>query len=1024
MVEASAGSGKTYALAKRYIWLLINPTVAGIENLSSILAITFTNKAALEMKERILEFLKKIALDKFKDKKEKDDIMSFLGIEEEFARKKAHKIMDELIRNYNFFQVQTIDSFINAILCGCAFKLDLSASFKTEKDFREYLAYSLDKLIDKAREDKDVFELFHKFLRQYIHIENKAGWFPKQHIFSIIASLYSENNKSAGSFIRSDIETGDLIAYKKNLLKDMNAIKNDLPEGVHKTFANTLSFFLEQHKESFDLEELSDFFKREDLPVRKGQIIPQKTQALWENIRKDIRELCEKEAFSMFNYYVDIFNRALSDLKDISAKEDVLFLEALNKEANRLFNEKSLSLPELYCRLATRFKHFLLDEFQDTSSLQWDNIFSMVEEALSSLGSLFYVGDKKQAIYRFRGGDPSLIDLVKGHFRGVNIIPETLNKNYRSAKEIVEFNNMVFSEPNLRNFLNRNAQAAKNGLEFTPADVDEIMKIFEGSGQSYMENKIGGYIKAEFIDCKAKREKEEAVRNRVIALILDLRESFSLKDIAVLVRKNDEAQLLTSWFLAEGIPVESEKTLDIRQNSYIKELVSLLKFLHSPIDNLFFASFILGDIFLKASGIKQEQIRKFLFELRDKKEAGYLYKEFRLRFTDAWDSFFEDFFKNVGFVPLYELVIAIFSRFNILGGFSDYQGIFMKFLELIRQQEENGQNISLFLEFFDKARQEDLYVNVTNNDSVKIITIHKSKGLEFPVVIMPFLEINVKVDPRSVVTDNTGIKLVYMKKKYADFSFGLRQIYRQEYLKSFVDELSSIYVAFTRAKQELYIFIPQKAEKGGNPAIFLVPEDYLERGKKIERKKIDKAKELPVLEIPISEYTDWISRLKDEFIDEVHLQSMQKILKGEVLHSILSFIGNLYNQNKVLVIKQAIEKTRLKFPYAQGFADYEDCIKDLLDNKELNCYFEDAHGETYLEKEIVDSRGAVKRIDRLIVKQKEIFIVDYKSTRGDSDAYYGQIREYMGIIKEIYPEFIIKGVLIYLDDLSQEEVRL
>ncbi len=1029
IVEASAGSGKTYALAKRYIWLLINPAVSagrGTElnsvPINAILAITFTNKAALEMKERIFEFLKKIALDKFISQKEKEGLISSLGVDEEFARQKAYKIMDELIRNYNFFQVQTIDSFINAILSGCAFKLDLSAGFKTEKDSLLYLEYSLDKLIDKAGEDKSVFVLFQKFLRQYIHIENKSGWFPKQDILAVITSLYSENNKHSCSFIRGSIETEDLILGKKSLLTDMNELKDKLPDGVHKAFAASLESFLEQPKENFDIDDLSDFFKREDLPARKGVVVPEEIRGIWEKIRIGIRELCEKEAYSMFNCYVDIFNKVLEDLKAISAKDDVLFLESLNKEASFLFNEKSLSLPELYCRLAGRFKHFLLDEFQDTSLLQWENIFPMAEEALAVNGSLFYVGDKKQAIYRFRGGEASLIGSVKARFSGGNIILETLNKNYRSLWEIVEFNNLVFSEDNLRGFLARKDEAGKSGLEFTAADRDEIISIFKDTGQTCREDKAGGYVKTEFIDSKTKQERDELVRGRVIALIGDLRKRFAFKEIAVLVRKNDEAQLLTSWLLEEGIAVESEKTLDIRQNPYIKELVSLLKFLNSPIDNLSFASFILGDIFIKACGIKEEDIRDFLFKLRGKKESGYLYKEFRRQFSAVWDALIEDFFKSTGFVPLYELVIGIFSKFNVLAEFSSYQGIFMRFLELISEQEEEGFNIASFLDFFDKAKQEDLYVNVRDNDCVKIVTIHKSKGLEFEAVIIPFLEMNVKAGLKLPVADNDGLKLMYLKKKYIDFSPALSGIYRQEYLKAFIDELNSIYVAFTRAKEELYIFIPRKADKGVNLASCLLPENDSEKGQKMGRVKYSAIEEPSVLEIPVSEYTDWIPRLKDEFIDETVLQARQKILRGEVLHSILSFIGNLYNQDKRQAVKRAIEKTRVNFPHINDFAPYECCINGLLDKKKLSCYFEAEDGEIYLEKEIVDLNGNTKRIDRLIIKPKEILIIDYKSAKDNTNLYYGQIREYMEIIKEIYPDFIIRGVLIYFDDLSREEV--
>lgn len=1041
IVEASAGSGKTYALAKRYIWLLINPAVYGMGNfngmkkaelsagikpeevpLSSILAITFTNKAASEMKERILEFLKKIALDKFSSQEEKNGLIYSLGVDEEFARKRAYKIMDELIRNYNFFQVQTIDSFINAILSGCAFKLDLSASFKTEKDYLGYLEYSLDKLIDKAGEDKSVLSLFQKFLRQYIHIENKSGWFPKQDILAVITSLYSENNKHSSSLIRGSIETEDLILDKKSILKDMKELKDNLPDGVHKAFASSLQRFFEQPKENFDIDELSDFFKREDIPVRKGAEAAEGIKAIWDKIRISLRELCEKEAYSMFNCYVDIFNAVLGDLKAISAKDDVLFLESLNKEASFLFNEKSLSLPELYCRLAGRFKHFLLDEFQDTSFLQWENIFPMAQEALAINGSLFYVGDKKQAIYRFRGGEASLIGSVKARFSGGNTILETLNKNYRSLREIVEFNNMVFSEGNLISFLARKEEAGKSGLEFTAADRDEVISIFKDAGQTCREDKAGGYVKTEFIDAKTKQERDELVRSRVITLIGDLRNRFALKEIAVLARKNDEAELLTSWLLEEGIAVESEKTLDIRQNPYIKELVSLLKFLNSPIDNLSFASFILGDIFIKASGVKEEDIRDFLFKLRGKKESGYLYKEFRRQFPAVWDALIEDFFKTMGFVPLYELVIGIFSKFNVLAGYSSYQGIFMRFLELIREQEEEGFNIASFLEFFDKAKQEDLYVNARDNDSVKIVTIHKSKGLEFEAVIIPFLEMNVKVGPKLPVADNDGLKLMYLKKKHIDFSPALSEIYRQEYLKAFVDELNSVYVAFTRAKEELYIFIPRKADKGVNLASCLLPENDSEKGQRAVREKCSAIEEPRVLEIPVSEYMDWVPRLKDEFSDETVLQARQKILRGEILHSILSFIGNLYKLDMGQAVKQAIEKTRVNFPHINDFTPYERCIKGLLGKKELGCYFEVQDGEIFLEKEIVDLRGNTKRIDRLIIRPKEILVIDYKSSKDDADLHHGQIGDYMGIIKEIYPDFIIRGVLIYLDDLSQEDV--
>lgn len=1022
-LEASAGSGKTHALAKRYIQLIMSPGLKpGEIPLNTLLAITFTNKAALEMKERILEFLKKIALDKFSSRQEKEDIMSSLRLPEELARKKAYMAMDELIRNYNFFQVQTIDSFINALLSACAFKLDLSANFKTERDYSEYLAYSLDKLIDKAADDKDIFGLIHAFLKQYLYLENKTGWFPKQDIFSIIASLFSKSNKYAAKFIRNDIEPKDLIPRKKNILELLNELQKNIPAGANKAFLKSLSAFLGQNKDSFDIDGLSDFFKREGFPINKGNDLPEDTKKLWKKIRKEIGRLCELASVCAYNYYIDIFNYILDELKSIATKDDVLFLEALNKQARALFDEKSLSLPELYYRLSARFKHFLIDEFQDTSALQWRNLFPLIEEALATDGSLFYVGDKKQAIYRFRGGEVSLIDSVKSLFHSPNLIEGFLTSNYRSAKEIVEFNNHIFSRENLRRFLKETEAAKKSGSEFNPSDTDEIIKVYEYSRQSHLRGKDGGYVKTEFLDYKTKEERAAALKGKVLCLIEDLRGRFALKDIALLARKNEEVQLFTSWLLEKDIPVESEKTLDIRQNPYIKELISFLKFLNSPIDDLSFASFILGDIFSKAAKIDSRKMHDFIFGLNTKnKDAVYLYRQFRLRFPGVWEELIEEFFKSAGFVPLYELAVSITGKFNVINNFYSYQGFFMKFLELVKEQEDDHASIGSFLEFFDNALDDDLYVNVTESDSVKILTVHKSKGLEFPAVIIPFLEMDIKVDSALIVPDADSLKLVHLKKKYADFSAPLAQAYKEEYKKSFIDELNNIYVAMTRCRDELYVFVCARGERGFNPASLLLPENNSQRGEKTQGKKYNPPDESPVIEIPPSEYSDWLHLLKDEFIEEGILQLREKVIRGEVLHCILSFIGNLHNGDKDSILSIALEKTRRRYPFMRDFKEFELTIGRLLEKKELMPYFMVLAGEVYTEKEIIDIYGNTARIDRLIITQEEARIIDYKSTGGNKGDYE-QVLGYMKIIKDIYPGRQIKGVLIYLDDLSAQEV--
>lgn len=1023
-VEASAGSGKTYTLAKRYIHLLINSWLNPDDiPLETILAITFTNKAAVEMKERILDLLKRIALDAFRNNKEKEDVLSALGVDDDFARAKAHKIMDCLMRNYNFFQVQTIDSFINAILCGCAFKLGLSANFKVKEEYADYLSYGLDNLIDMASSNEDIRKMFHNFLLHYLFVENRLGWFPKKDILLRMLSLFSYANKYARPILRTQVEAQAPLLAKKKALGLMSELRKHLPEKTNAAFIKGLDRFLQYNQKSFNIDSVSNYFKRDNPPVNKGVDLPIETKALWYKVREQLKIACESESAAAFNYYIAIFEGLLGMVKEVLRSDDILFLEALNKEASRLFSSASFSLPELYYRLACRFKHFLIDEFQDTSLLQWENLFIMVEEALAQDGSLFCVGDKKQAIYRFRGGEAALIEGIQRQFRGINLKEDYLNVNYRSHGKIVEFNNKVFCQENLKRFLDAREETDKESVRFSLEQREEILKVFLGCEQQYRGAAGMGYVFVEPLDYKNREDINAALKDRVLSLIEDLHLRFCYKDISILARKNEQVEWLTAWLLERDIPVESEKTLNIKENAYIKEIVSFLRFLNSPIDNLSFASFILGDIFLKASGLERQKMQDFIFRQRDKnRESMYLYRAFRREYPDVWEGLIEEFFRNVGFVSLYELLISIFSKFKVVSNFYEYQGFFMRFLELVREEEDEHSSLGDFLEFFDTAREEKLYVNVTEDDAVKVLTIHKAKGLEFPVTIIPFFELNVKVNSEVVVGEDK-FNIVHLKKEYTGYSSGLADLFSREYLKAFIDEMNSIYVALTRPKEELYIFVPLRAEHGFNPASLLLQENNFASGQKsVDNKKDAFKTDALVMEIPAGEYKDWIPALKNEFTDADILLAREEIRKGEVLHYILSFLGNLSKQDKDTILKEAVDKTKIKFAPIRDFQGYIDIINNLLGDKGLKDYFEVNDGEVFQEKEIVDAFGNTKRIDRLIVKPKEAWVIDYKSSRAKDDTYSGQVREYMRSIRDIYPDRKIKGILIYLDKLDVEIV--
>ncbi len=1047
VVEASAGSGKTFALAKRYIHLLLDPALKPEEiPLKKILAITFTNKSALEMKERILSFLKRIAFDRL-SQEEEEELFKSMGVPEGLARQKSFAIMDYMIRNYNYFRVQTIDSFINALLSGCAFRINLSANFKIKRNEEEYLNRSLDRLIDLAQKDKKVLKAFEDFLNQYIFLEHRRGWFPKKDMLELIGSLFKVANSAGLPFIKSAGGSADLIKKRKEVLKFLRRLKEVLPEKTDGKFVNSLETFLAHHSAGFSVDDLSSYFNREEFPMRKGEDIPERVEKLWSQIRQELAQLCEGEASAIFNCYIDVFARVVDELEVLTRKDDILFLSQLNEKARQLFDRENLTVEELYYRLASRFRHYLFDEFQDTSLLQWKNLFLMVEEALSTGGSLFYVGDKKQAIYAFRGGEVRLFDEIKEGFQPFNVTTEVLRKNWRSHKEIVEFNNEIFSARNLRRFILEQEQSEDKGsgnpIALRKEDIEDILKTFGDARQIPRSEKIHGYVKVDCLKAKTIDELQPLARKKLLQLIHGLRARFTLGDIAILSRHNAEVELITSWLMEEGILVESERTSNIKENFLVKEMISLLKFLDSPVDNLSFASFILGDIFAAAAGIKVEDLRHFVFEFHQaaqEQQSLYLYKIFREAYPKIWDQFFDEFFRTAGLFPLYELVVSLMSRFDCLNRFPDFQGFLMRFLELIQEKEEDAADIASFLEYFERADTEELFVNIAQDSAVKVLTIHKSKGLEFPVVIIPFLGMEVQVGAggkrgeKSFVVEAhpDHLSLVYFKKRYPRFSPALAEKYRREYKKAFLSELNNIYVALTRACNELYVFIPQKSGGSFNPVNFLIKEESLERGTRVNSPAVMARLKDVTLKLSATRYRDWIDLLREEFSADGELTHRQDILKGKILHFILSFVGNLDREDKGTQLESAFAALPWAFPYCKDLKDfkiYNGIIQKVLSRKALKAFFYIPEGVVYREKELVDSKGETKRLDRLIVKEKEVWVIDYKIKRlspflrqSEEESYEGQVRGYMKLVRNLYPKLEVKGFLIYLEELESEEV--
>ncbi|MCB9757155.1 MAG: UvrD-helicase domain-containing protein [Candidatus Omnitrophica bacterium] len=1033
-MEASAGSGKTYCLARRYVQLLLNPRLTADQILlRNILAITFTNKAAYAMKGRILEFLKKIALGMMTSR-EVDEILTPIDLSLNEAGPAAVRIMDELIHRYHFFQVQTIDSFINTLLSGCAFKIGLSAAFKIKRNYNEYLAHSFDRLIDQAPGHQPLADVLDRFLYQYLFLENKSGWFPKKDMLALLSALYNQSNIYGRDFAPLRLQGDELFVRKRKILELLRELQTSLPDGTHKRFIDSLKNFLKDYQDGFDFDRVSEYFSWENVPVTKGVNVPVALDRLWAKIQSQLCQLAQAEAYCLFDPYVEVFAYINRDFHRQAAEDDVLFLPELNRRARALFDEGMVSVEELYYRLATRFTHYLLDEFQDTSRLQWQNLELMIEEALSTGGTFFYVGDKKQAIYGFRGGEVKLFDEVKDRFRAFNVRTEALTTNYRSEKAIVDFNNQVFSSENLQRFIGELRQDKTQTVDLSLNDIEQIEKIFHASTQKTGPGHQGGYVRIEYIQPVGKQQVQNETRLRLLALIKQLKERFAYSQIAILTRSNTEIEEVTSWLMAEGIFVESERTLNIKENPLIMELIALLRFLDSPIDNLSFAGFLSGDLFHRISGLTKEEMHAFLFAQRpriDDKKDFYLYRAFRDRYEMLWNHLFADFFKNVGLYPLYELSASVLRRFQVYDNFPDEQGFFLRFLELVKEKEEEFSDLNSFLEHFESFENDELFVNVVNSDAIKILTTHKAKGLEFPVVIIPFLGMKVHaasgggLGQQSYIVDPSeeSLKLLRIKKKYLSFSEKLVEIERIQKVQSFISELNNIYVALTRAGKELYAFIPAKIGSSRNLINALIPPEWLEVGRAQGPAASEKQqKNESRLGLPVAGQQDWIGFLKEEFVDSTAVFRRREIRRGVVLHDLLSRIGAMKKTDQDRLINEVIRATQAQYPQISDWQEFVMDLKRILDAEVLQSFFVVTDGQVFLEKDVVNGLGQTRRIDRLIIKQDELWIVDYKSSREGRAKFLEQVKEYMMIIGDIEPGKTVRGFLLYLDEASFEEV--
>lgn len=1018
--EASAGSGKTYALAERYVRLILHLSKdLPRPPLHSILAITFTNKASFEMKERIIRFLKSMALGVM-DRQEESRMVEGLGMDRGQVRATAMKVVGEILRNYNYFQVQTIDRFINTLLVSSAFQIGLTTAFRIKDDAREYLELAIDELIEDAKTDPAVKKAFDDLLTSLLLVEARSAWMPKEVVFDMVQALFKEYNTYARPFVRGQVTPDDILRVKVAVVNDVRDFVANMPGGIHKQVERSLRNFVAGDRRAFQFKDgLSVYFSREAQEIQRFDITGWHLDQ-WQKIRTGFTQAAELEVCHLYDPYIEVFERVRDKLSRACRKDDVLFLAELNAKA-RLIAEKGIAPQELYYRLSTRVDHYLFDEFQDTSLLQWENLKVLPEDAIARGGSLFYVGDKKQAIFSFRGGDTALFDAIRRQYsaEGYNLLTSALSESRRSHQAIVDFNNAVFGMDNLRRL-----------MAFAPArpqDLAELERVYGSSRQIPLKLDPPGCVRVEFLSGKDQETAREESLVRTTALLGELHARFAWKDIGILVRKNSDVAMMTRALLEAGIPAASERTLNIKEHPHVIEAVAFLRFLDSPVDNESFAAVVLGELFLKASGLTLPEVQDLILEWRRQRSEPYLYKEFQKAFPAVWENLISEFFRHVGLYPVYELTVSFFRAWRALEGYPGSRGFLMHFLELLRSREADDPALGDFLRFYDNGEGESFYVPAAGADAVRVATVHKAKGLEYRVVILPFFTLGLDrggaaglTAPRYVLRNVEGeLALYHFNEMHTKFSTLADEEYVQEKMLAFFNELNNAYVALTRAVGEMYVFIPSKSGNSANLALELVPKEMISLGEPQGDYQGEKDRETALsVEVNPPGCRDWLAFLQDEFMASPQSQPPQTQSSRDIgiaLHEVLAKAGVIPLDGVDAFLAAACDAAVTKPVRA--------LLRDFLSDPSVGVLFRTGGGRVFTEYGIVDRWGRSQRIDRLIVEPEQVTVVDFKTSRHeDLSQAEAQVRGYIRLLREIFPGKKVRGVLAFIIEKEVTDV--
>ena len=1036
--KASAGSGKTHTLTGEYLRMLFRDFQAHREQMmphSHILAVTFTKKATAEMKERILKAL--FILSQTPEQSPYYDLLiGEFKVDTPTLQQQARQLLVGILQDFSRFSVSTIDGFFQQVIRTFAMELGLTTTYDLAMDNDEVIQQAVDDVFRKLRsqdtDNSDIVSWITAFAEH--NIEENANWNPHQKVSVFSTELNKEKLKRNLLKVRDFFaDKNNIVRYRKTLEAIVDAVickteqllqtgtqaiegKEGLNKRTISVFSKTAEKFL---ADGFNNTTLQMLENPADICVKsKPKAVQQEALSLFyshlQSIYMQMLDIWEHNRIE-YNTAKAVLNHlyAIGLIQDVAGQ-----VELTNRQTGRLpiadinmlIHEviDGQDTPFIYERLGQYFRHFMIDEFQDTSALQWQNFEPLIQEAEGNNHDNLVVGDIKQSIYRWRNSDWRLLNQVDQSF-GDTCMPK-MDCNWRTAELLVQHNEQLMLQ--YSQWLTQQIQ--EKGWD-DHAEATAIQHIYaQETIHQKAKKDYPGVVHMQFFEGK----KDEVQTQALAAVAQQLQqlkeEEIDLGRVAILVRKRNEAEMTAQYLIEQGFTVQSTDGMRIQSHPAVQLLVAIMQ-------------------------QRQDQQRGIINEV-----TNAIIRELHAPFTE------EEMLQmnQAANLPVYEYVQTLIQMLQLqdADGALPYLTAFQD--QIYQFTQSRVANTQSFLDYWERKKDKAAIPAPAETNAIRVLTIHSSKGLEFDIVMLPFMSWELQsshndeilwCQPTSAPFNEMPIVAVSISEKLLQTHF--RNEYIQEIISKYIDNLNLTYVALTRPKYRLYAYGP-RFEKEENPQSSIKNVGHLfsyllyqqternEEGEDVsmlkqledgswvyhkqdpnptitpEEPNNENSRQATYVSSPINGRLTLRSRAEDDFNEDTPLETIDL---GILMHEWLADITTWTDA------QPALEKMRIT---GRITAQQEQLmqtqwlhLQNLLQGENRNYWF-DGSMKVLTEQTILSTNGKTYRPDRIIILQKHAEVIDYKFGEEHTSKYNEQLRNYTLMLKQM--GYTVDAYVVYV----------